>query len=182
MHLVILHHTDCAGRRCHRPACPAAEPARVRLIYDVSTGLIEIVDPVAGGAADPIALEPVDVVVTALVGNVYDALLTSDDTITRAMVTNADRLGLDLSGVHAVVLSHGHFDHAGGLAGLAERRYPVLADGCPPAGVDSPPARPARRGRRLAGIQQACTDRRGLRRDRAPPAVPARRWLHPDHR
>src|SRR5262249_10554966 len=131
--------------------------------------------PVAGSAADPIALAPVDdVVVTTLVDNVYDALLTSDDTITRApfaagtaqapqfepgrtnvglmaehgfsalvtvrrgdtttsvlfatglspdaMVTNAGRLGLDLSGVHAVVLSHGHFDHAGGLAELAGRR------------------------------------------------------------
>ena len=41
--------------------------------------------PVAGSAADPIALEPVDdVVVTTLVNNVYDALLTGDDTITRA--------------------------------------------------------------------------------------------------
>jgi 7,8-dihydropterin-6-yl-methyl-4-(beta-D-ribofuranosyl)aminobenzene 5'-phosphate synthase len=39
-----------------------------------------------------------------------------------AMITNADRLGLDLSNLHAVVLSHGHFDHAGGLAGLAGRR------------------------------------------------------------
>ncbi|HEY5354844.1 MAG TPA: MBL fold metallo-hydrolase [Streptosporangiaceae bacterium] len=39
-----------------------------------------------------------------------------------AMVTNASRLGADLSGIQAVVLSHGHFDHAGGLAGLAGRR------------------------------------------------------------
>ena len=41
--------------------------------------------PVAGSAADPIALEPVDdVVVTTLVDNVYDALLSSSGTITRA--------------------------------------------------------------------------------------------------
>lgn len=39
-----------------------------------------------------------------------------------AMVTNADRLGVDLSQLQVVVLSHGHFDHAGGLAGLAGRR------------------------------------------------------------
>ena len=38
-----------------------------------------------------------------------------------AMVTNADRLGIDLTQVQAVIMSHGHFDHAGGLAGLAER-------------------------------------------------------------
>ncbi|WP_436536012.1 MBL fold metallo-hydrolase [Actinoplanes sp. HUAS TT8] len=39
-----------------------------------------------------------------------------------AMMTNADRLGIDLSTVQTVVLSHGHFDHAGGLAGLAGRK------------------------------------------------------------
>jgi 7,8-dihydropterin-6-yl-methyl-4-(beta-D-ribofuranosyl)aminobenzene 5'-phosphate synthase len=44
----------------------------------------------------------------------FDTRLSPD-----AMVANADRLGLDLSNVHAVVLSHGHFDHTGGLAGLA---------------------------------------------------------------
>ncbi|HZZ48959.1 MAG TPA: MBL fold metallo-hydrolase [Pseudonocardia sp.] len=38
-----------------------------------------------------------------------------------AMVTNADRLGVPLSDIQAVVLSHGHFDHAGGLAGLRRK-------------------------------------------------------------
>jgi 7,8-dihydropterin-6-yl-methyl-4-(beta-D-ribofuranosyl)aminobenzene 5'-phosphate synthase len=50
----------------------------------------------------------------------FDAGLSPD-----AMTTNADRLGLDLSGLQAVVLSHGHFDHVGGLAGLAGRHGPA---------------------------------------------------------
>ena len=131
--------------------------------------------PAAGDAVDPITLVPVDeVTVTTVVDNVYDALLASSDTITRApftagtaqaqqfesgstqvglvaehgysalvtvrrdgtstsllfdtglspgaMTTNASRLGLDLSDLQAVILSHGHFDHAGGIAGLAGRR------------------------------------------------------------
>ena len=35
------------------------------------------------------------------------------------MLDNARRLDLDLRDAQAVVMSHGHFDHAGGLAGLA---------------------------------------------------------------
>jgi 7,8-dihydropterin-6-yl-methyl-4-(beta-D-ribofuranosyl)aminobenzene 5'-phosphate synthase len=37
------------------------------------------------------------------------------------MTTNADRLGLDLQGLQAMVLSHGHFDHAGGSTGTRYR-------------------------------------------------------------
>jgi 7,8-dihydropterin-6-yl-methyl-4-(beta-D-ribofuranosyl)aminobenzene 5'-phosphate synthase len=38
------------------------------------------------------------------------------------MVANADALGVGFGDVQGVVLSHGHFDHAGGLVGLAGRR------------------------------------------------------------
>ncbi|MGY5051448.1 MBL fold metallo-hydrolase [Streptomyces sp. 900105755] len=47
---------------------------------------------------------------------VFDAGLSPS-----GIVTNADRLGIRLDGLQGVVLSHGHFDHAGGLSGLASR-------------------------------------------------------------
>ena len=34
---------------------------------------------------------------------------------------NADRLGIDLSAVDTVILSHGHYDHAGGILAFAKR-------------------------------------------------------------
>lgn len=52
----------------------------------------------------------------------FDTGLTPD-----AMLVNADRMQLDLSGVRGVVMSHGHFDHAGGLLGMARRRAGVAA-------------------------------------------------------
>ncbi|MFC5993108.1 MBL fold metallo-hydrolase [Pseudonocardia hispaniensis] len=55
-------------------------------------------------------------------GDATTTLLFDTGLSPEAMVTNADRLGVDLSEIHGVVLSHGHFDHAGGLAGLAGRR------------------------------------------------------------
>ncbi|MFG2266628.1 MBL fold metallo-hydrolase [Streptomyces sp. NPDC048720] len=38
------------------------------------------------------------------------------------MSVNAERLGIDVGGLQGVVLSHGHFDHAGGFDGLARLR------------------------------------------------------------
>jgi 7,8-dihydropterin-6-yl-methyl-4-(beta-D-ribofuranosyl)aminobenzene 5'-phosphate synthase len=38
------------------------------------------------------------------------------------MIIDAGRLGADLSQIQAVVLSHGHFDHAAGLAGRQRTR------------------------------------------------------------
>jgi 7,8-dihydropterin-6-yl-methyl-4-(beta-D-ribofuranosyl)aminobenzene 5'-phosphate synthase len=38
------------------------------------------------------------------------------------MATNIERLGLDVAAIEVVVLSHGHFDHAGGFPGLARLR------------------------------------------------------------
>jgi 7,8-dihydropterin-6-yl-methyl-4-(beta-D-ribofuranosyl)aminobenzene 5'-phosphate synthase len=39
-----------------------------------------------------------------------------------AMAVNAERLGIDFADLQGVVLSHGHFDHAGGFSGLARLR------------------------------------------------------------
>lgn len=38
------------------------------------------------------------------------------------LVTNVERMGIDVTEIEALVLSHGHFDHCGGLAGLARLR------------------------------------------------------------
>lgn len=55
-------------------------------------------------------------------GDAVTTLLFDTGASPDGVVSNAEQLGIDLGDVQGVVLSHGHFDHAGGLAGLGGRR------------------------------------------------------------
>lgn len=56
-------------------------------------------------------------------GTRCSTLLFDTGASPEAMVVNAERLGADFADLQGVVLSHGHFDHAGGLSGLARLRH-----------------------------------------------------------
>jgi 7,8-dihydropterin-6-yl-methyl-4-(beta-D-ribofuranosyl)aminobenzene 5'-phosphate synthase len=60
--------------------------------------------------------------VTVRRGTTSTTLLFDTGISPDGMVDNADRLGMDFGDVQGVVLSHGHWDHTGGLAALAGRR------------------------------------------------------------
>lgn len=62
-------------------------------------------------------------VVTVRCGATTRTVLLDTGITPDGMLVNADLLGVGLSTVEAVVLSHGHYDHTGGLAGLARRRH-----------------------------------------------------------
>jgi 7,8-dihydropterin-6-yl-methyl-4-(beta-D-ribofuranosyl)aminobenzene 5'-phosphate synthase len=60
--------------------------------------------------------------VTVRSGETSSSLLFDTGASPDALAVNAERLGIDVGGLQGVVLSHGHFDHAGGLDGLARLR------------------------------------------------------------
>jgi 7,8-dihydropterin-6-yl-methyl-4-(beta-D-ribofuranosyl)aminobenzene 5'-phosphate synthase len=57
--------------------------------------------------------------VTVRRGNASSTLLFDTGASPDALAVNAERLGIDVGALQGVVLSHGHFDHAGGFDGLA---------------------------------------------------------------
>jgi 7,8-dihydropterin-6-yl-methyl-4-(beta-D-ribofuranosyl)aminobenzene 5'-phosphate synthase len=60
--------------------------------------------------------------VTVRRGSTESMLLFDTGASPDGLAVNAERLALDLGGLQGVVLSHGHFDHAGGFDGLARLR------------------------------------------------------------
>lgn len=60
--------------------------------------------------------------VTTRRGDRVHTLLFDTGVSPDGMADNMERLGVDAAGIEAVVLSHGHFDHAGGIPGLARLR------------------------------------------------------------
>jgi 7,8-dihydropterin-6-yl-methyl-4-(beta-D-ribofuranosyl)aminobenzene 5'-phosphate synthase len=59
--------------------------------------------------------------ITVRQGDSRHTLLLDTGISPDGMVVNADALRVDLTEIHAVVLSHGHYDHTGGLLALADR-------------------------------------------------------------
>lgn len=55
-------------------------------------------------------------------GNIWHTVLFDTGVSPDGMANNFERLGLDAAAIEVVVLSHGHFDHAGGFPGLARLR------------------------------------------------------------
>jgi 7,8-dihydropterin-6-yl-methyl-4-(beta-D-ribofuranosyl)aminobenzene 5'-phosphate synthase len=60
--------------------------------------------------------------VTVRSGGKSSTLLFDTGASPDGLAVNAERLGIDVGALQGVVLSHGHFDHAGGFEGLARLR------------------------------------------------------------
>jgi 7,8-dihydropterin-6-yl-methyl-4-(beta-D-ribofuranosyl)aminobenzene 5'-phosphate synthase len=77
-----------------------------------------------GGRTVPglIAEHGFSALVTTHRDNVSHTVLFDTGVSPDGMATNIERLGLDVGAIEVVVLSHGHFDHAGGFPGLARLR------------------------------------------------------------
>jgi 7,8-dihydropterin-6-yl-methyl-4-(beta-D-ribofuranosyl)aminobenzene 5'-phosphate synthase len=77
-----------------------------------------------GGVTFPgmVAEHGFSALVTVRRGDRSHTLLFDTGLSPDGMATNMERLGIDVGDIEAVVLSHGHFDHAGGFPGLSRLR------------------------------------------------------------
>src|ERR1043166_3028242 len=76
---------------------------------------------VLSGKATCCAHHGLSLLITAYVGSEKRTLLFDAGPHGETFLRNAKILGVDLSEVEAVVLSHGHWDHAGGIVAAIEQ-------------------------------------------------------------
>ena len=76
--------------------------------------------PVLSGRGTCCAHHGLSLLITAHIGTAKRTLLFDAGPEAATLLRNADILGADLSTVESVVLSHGHWDHAGGLVAAIE--------------------------------------------------------------
>ena len=133
-----------------------------------------------------VACHGFSVLVTGVVGNERHTVLFDVGPYGDVWIANAERLGIDLSLIEAVFLSHWHWDHSGGfpvvIGAIAAARQ---AAGLDRPGRDRPPSRssgPTRcphtvgdRRHAAAGTEPGLVRRR-RRHDRAPRRAPPVRW------
>jgi len=84
---------------------------------------------VLSGKATCCAHHGLSLLITAYIGSEKRAVLFDAGPEGETFLRNAKILGVDLSEVEAVVLSHGHWDHAGGLVSAIEEISRGRADG-----------------------------------------------------
>jgi len=90
----------------------------------------------------------ISLLVSGRIGNLVQRVLFDGGPTSLALEHNVPRLGVDMGGVDAVVLSHGHIDHAGGLP--AAIRSISAAKGGQAVPVHVNPEMFSHRGERLA--------------------------------
>jgi len=103
----------------HQPARPAARPAEARPSYPGSTPRAEIIVLVDNNAKPGLAQAWG---LSVLVRSGGKTVLFDTGPNPRVLLTNAARLHVDLSSIDAVVISHRHLDHTGGLDALLPYR------------------------------------------------------------
>ena len=64
----------------------------------------------------PVAEHGFSVLIRVFSGDETSCVLFDTGGTKKGMVENAERMGINLSEVESVVISHGHYDHFGGLA------------------------------------------------------------------